>query len=207
MTPKELENNPRFELALELPHKSIAPFIIEQLKNKHWMISVLFFISFLFFLLFVHFIIQNIALDLTSWGETLFYIFIGIVFSFTLIIPIHESLHGIAYWLSGAKNIKVGAKLRQLIFYVSADQFVIDHKKFTFVALLPLILITASYIYLLFYLPYPWHFAVSISLFLHTLNCIGDIALLAFIYDQNKPVYTYDDVEQEKSFFYRSANH
>ncbi len=204
MTPEELENNPQFEIALKLAHSSITPFIIEQLKNKHWMTRVLFLISFIFFLLFIHYIIQNIALDLVNWGTMLLYTLIGIVFSFTLIIPIHEFIHGIAYWLTGARKINVGAKLRQFIFYVSADQFVIDHKKFTFVALLPFIIITSGYIYLLFNLPTPWHFAISISLFLHTLNCIGDITLLAFIHDQDKPVYTFDDIKQETSYFYRS---
>src|SRR5665648_101192 len=64
-------------------------------------------------------------------------------FSFTLLIFIHELLHGFAFLLLGFKKISFGGDIRKFVFYAQADQQVLSRHEFYFLALFPLVTIKA----------------------------------------------------------------
>ncbi len=129
--------------------------------------------------------------------------FYGLIISFSIIIPVHEIVHGIMYVLLGAKKILFGAELKQFAFYAVADEFVTGRTGFYILAISPFLVISllslAGFIFVRGVASYTY---ISM-LFFHTTMCIGDFALMSY-YDINKDkeIYTFDDVKSRISYFY-----
>ena len=117
-------------------------------------------------------------------------------------IPPHELLHGLAYRLLGARKIKFGMDLQQFIFYVTADRFPISKKELAVLAMTPFVLINLG----LIALTATWisQFTIfSASLLLcHNIMCIGDFAIISYAFSQKGELFTYDDIEKKKSYFF-----
>jgi hypothetical protein len=135
-------------------------------------------------------------------GKILWQIIAGILSGSILVIIPHELLHGLAYRLLGARRIKFGADLQQFIFYVTADQFPISRMELIFLAITPftvinLVLITIAAM---------WapHFTLFLSSLLlsHNMMCIGDFAVISYALGQKGKLFTYDDLEEKRSYFY-----
>jgi len=60
--------------------------------------------------------------------------FFGLVVFPLLIIPFHEGLHILPYFISGARRIKIGMDLSQYMFYVTAHRYVVTPHTFRIVA-------------------------------------------------------------------------
>lgn len=126
----------------------------------------------------------------------------GVLFCFTILIILHELLHGLAYKLSGAKNVYFGAIFSKFLFYAGSDQEEFNGTRYRFVALFPFVIITGvSLLMLLLYSEYiPFGLAV---LFVHTLFCGGDFAAANFIAKHDlKKIHTYDSREKGETYFY-----
>jgi hypothetical protein len=120
-----------------------------------------------------------------------------------LIIPIHELLHIIPYYFSGARNIRIGMDLKQYLFYVTAHRYVALPVQFRIVAVTPFIVISAVLIFLIFLLPGMWKWSLSIFLFVHATMCAGDFALLnLYFLNKDKKLYTWDDADKQEAYFY-----
>ena len=120
-----------------------------------------------------------------------------------LMIPVHEFMHVVPFFLTGAKRIRVGADLKQYIFYVTAHRHVISARQFRFVALIPFLVISAALIILILYLPGLWKWSLSVLLFVHATMCAGDFALLNFYYiNRHRKIYTWDDADEKMAYFY-----
>jgi len=133
----------------------------------------------------------------------LFHSLLGFIIFPVLLIPVHEFLHVIPFWLTGAKRIRAGADLKQYIFYVTAHRHVITAGQFRFVALVPFLIITFSLIALIIFLPELWKWSLSILLFVHTTMCAGDFAMLNFyLINRHRKIYTWDDADEKMAYFY-----
>jgi hypothetical protein len=122
-----------------------------------------------------------------SLREIMTHTVLGLVVLPLASIPLHELLHIIPYYISGARKIRIGMDLRQYLFYVTAHRYVAGPLQFRIVAVLPFFLIT-----------------VSLFLFVHTTMCAGDFALLNFYLSRRgRKIYTWDDADLKIAYFYQ----
>jgi hypothetical protein len=138
-----------------------------------------------------------------SFGQIFWYGLIGLISSFTLMVPIHELIHGIAFKALGARSLKFGKDLKQMMFYVTVDHFVLSRRDFSILALAPFIVITFILLILEVTLPGPLRWFCLSAMFWHANMCIGDFAMLAF-FEKHKyqEVFTFDDSQKKITYFY-----
>ncbi len=204
MTAPELQNNPSYHLLLMLPHDEIMPFVEEQFRNKSAIIKVYIGLNILLLAAMIVVAKFDISNGLIGGFSILKYIGVGALLVFTVGIPLHEGLHGLAYKLSGAPKISFGGNWRKFYFYAVADQFVANKVSFFFVALLPFVAINAFSLIPVFFVEISAKWILLGILFFHTTACAGDFAMLGF-YEQHrhcKELLTFDDVEGKQSYFY-----
>ena len=128
---------------------------------------------------------------------------IALFFSFSALIQIHELLHGIALKFTGAKEIHYGAYLRKFIFYAEADSHVLNKLQFTFVALMPLVIVKLLTVGgMLFFLSSPISYFMIIMMVTHSFFCAGDIGLFN-VFCRFNDVYTYDVRKEKKSYYFK----
>ena len=128
---------------------------------------------------------------------------LGLIVFPLLYVPVHELLHIIPYYLTGAKRIRIGMDLRQYMFYVTAHRHVTGKKQFKLVALVPFLITSAVMLYLILILPGLWKWSLSLFLFVHTTMCAGDFAMLNFYaLHKGKKIYTWDDFDEKTAYFY-----
>ncbi len=60
------------------------------------------------------------------------------------VIPAHELLHALAFRVRGARRIRFGARIRYLMFYAVAHEFVADYREMLFILYLPATTITIA---------------------------------------------------------------
>ena len=191
-------------LLLVLPHDEVVPFITDQFNRKTFAIWGYLGLN----ILLIAIIITVGALDISNeamsfWG-ILKYFGIGSILVFTVLVIVHESLHGLAYKLVGAPKISFGANWRMFYFYAMADSFVTNRKSFVFIALLPFLVISILVLSVLPFAAVHWKWLWLGVLFVHTTACAGDFAMLGF-YEQYRhagELLTYDDVSEKRSYFY-----
>lgn len=200
-TIEELEDGSSYEKVLTLPYSDIAPFVIGRLKSFNlpmvtvWVILAVTAFLTVWFWPGVRYTPANlhIIIGLAS----------GLVAVPVLLIPFHEGLHLIPFRLSGARDIRYGADLRQGIIYVTAHRFVADLRLFSIVAFTPFVVITTGIgAAIIFCTPW-WQWVLSLALFTHTTMCAGDTALIGFMRGFNhRNVYTWDDADRKEAYFY-----
>jgi hypothetical protein len=133
----------------------------------------------------------------------LFHTFLGLVFFPVMCIPVHEILHVIPYFISGARKIRIGMDLNQFIFYVTAHRYVANRLQFRIVAVIPFLIISLTLLFLIFSLTGLWKWSLSLFLFVHATMCAGDFAMLNFYWlNRRKKIYTWDDADQKMAYFY-----
>ncbi|MEM7101483.1 MAG: DUF3267 domain-containing protein [Bacteroidota bacterium] len=199
----ELKDNNNFYLLLELNHKEILPFIMEELRRKTITTFVFKGSCVILLLLYAVALYFYISSGAIGFAESIAFWCIGVFLGTTAIIPFHEWLHGIAYKLVGAPKVSYRGSFKQMMFYAAADQFVIGMNSFRFVALTPFVVISALLIAGYFHSGYALKFGILGFLISHTIACAGDFGLLSYIETQHdKTLYTYDDMENEVSYVY-----
>jgi hypothetical protein len=201
----ELRNSGEYELMAQLNHQQIKEFVIEQLTESSKIIKIYMIYQVLMIMIGMFFFTRSIVLAFKDYSMPLFYSLAALVFCFSVLIVIHELLHGIALKLSGAPKISFGGYLKKFVFYAEADQFVINRKQFAFIALTPLFavkLITLIGIIFLFNQPVLYFLIFIMSS--HSLFCAGDIGLYSvFLKLKNVEVFTFDVKAEKTSYFYR----
>ena len=148
---------------------------------------------------------KSVVVAFKGNSEPFIYILWSALFTFTILIIIHELLHGIALKFTGAKKIHFGAYLKKFIFYAEANRFVVNKKQFLVIALTPLFvikIITIIGVSLFFYSPLMYFFIFVMSA--HSLFCAGDIALLSIFYSfGNDKIFSFDEKTEKKSYYFR----
>ncbi len=204
---RELQEGTDYELVKVLDFSDLLPFIMEERTHPSWLTRS--FWGFLFLLIALAILDGFLTIEglQFGWSALLEAFGVGIFFSLTLLILVHEALHGLAYKLIGAPHIYFGGNWRKLYFYALADRFVVGKQAFFFVALTPFVLITlASLVSIFTWADAYWRWVLWGGLLMHTPNCLGDIYLMNFFLRSGPgPVYTYDDADEKKAWFFRRA--
>ena len=195
---EEMDKVDVFRKIAEIPYSELVPFILRYLKNVT-------FVTFIYWALcLISLIIAAfIRFQMKTGLDTLLHSLFGLIIFPVLIIPVHELLHIIPYYLTGARNIRIGMDLKQYFFYVTAHRYVAGPVQFIFVALLPFLLISAILISLIYQVPEPWKWSLSSFLFVHTTMCAGDAALVNFYFvNRKRKIFTWDDADKKVAYFY-----
>ena len=199
---EELNECQNFRQILAVRYSGLIPFIFKYLK-KVTFLTILFWSICISFLLIAVFVRSSVSTSLNTLGHSL----LGFVVFPILIIPFHEVLHIIPYYISGARDIRVGMDLKQYLFYVTAHRYVASPVQFISVALIPFIFISLMLIILILFLPALWKWSLSSFLFVHATMCSGDAALLNFYYvNRGKKIYTWDDADEKMAYFYEKMD-
>jgi hypothetical protein len=198
---EDLDDKTKYRQVAAISYHDLIPFILDQLRKKsvlmvsYWCLSI--------FLLLLAVRIRIYISGYFPIDKIFIHSLLGSIILPVLIIPVHELLHILPYWLSGARRIRVGMDLKQYLFYVTAHRYVASPAQFKIVALVPFLAISLASALLIFYLPGLWKWSLSLFLFVHTTMCAGDFALLNFYYiNRNKKIYTWDDADQKIAYFY-----
>jgi len=202
---QELEEGSGYEKVLTLNYGEIAPFVLSNLTRFSLSMALVW-------------ITTAVSIYLSVWywpglkfpsddPQVLRGLLTGLFMIPLLLVPLHEGLHLIPFRLAGARDIRLGADLRQGIFYVTAHRFVAGRGLFTLVALTPFILISTGIIIAMSLSPPWWQWVLAMSLTVHTTMCAGDAALLGFMHGyKHRRVYTWDDADRKEAYFFVSVN-
>lgn len=202
-TISELQNPEKFELVAKLHHDQIKEFVFGRIADGGKMIISFMIYQALMIAAGSYFLTKAVILAFRSSPGPLFITLAALVFSFTLMIPIHEMLHGIALKFTGAKHIHFGGYLKKFIFYAEADKHVLNRRQFAFIALTPLVAVQlTTLVFALLFLNQPQFYFVIFVMSAHSLFCAGDIGLLSVFYrETNAEIFTFD-VKSEKTSYY-----
>ena len=198
---EDLEEQEKFRLLFTIPYADLIQFIFDYLKKKS--LLTFFFWAICLFFLSAAIIIRVKIAGIYPSTNILLHSAIGFIILPLICIPVHEFLHIIPYFFSGAKNIRVGMDLKQYLFYVSAHRYVAAPLQFRIVALTPFLVISSGLIILVILLPGLWKWSLSVFLFVHATMCAGDFALLnLYFVNKDKKIYTWDDLDKKEAYFY-----
>jgi hypothetical protein len=198
---EDLDDQTKFRPILVIPYKELITFIFEYLKKVSGLM-ICFWSVCLFFLCFSLIIRVNIT-GAFPGINILFHSIMGLIVFPILCVPLHELLHIIPYYFSGARNIRVGMDLKHYLFYVTAHRFFASPSQFKIVAIIPFILISIITVLMVLLIPGLWKWSLSLFLFVHATMCAGDFALLNFYYlNRDKKIYTWDDADKKIAYFY-----
>jgi hypothetical protein len=198
---EDLEDQTTYRQILEISYEDLIPFILDYLKRKtlvtifFWSVCIIFFCT-----------AMRIRMNIAGYyplKDIMLHSVTGMILLPLLCIPVHELLHIIPYYFSGARNIRVGMDLKQYLFYVTAHRYVATPLQFRIVAIVPFLLITIALIFLILTMPGLWKWSLSVFLFIHTTMCAGDFALLNFYFTRKgRKVFTWDDADRKMAYFY-----
>lgn len=205
MTYNEIQNNPEYTEIACVKHEDVRTFITAEMEQQPLFVKIanMYQITGLLafvlggFKAFMPFFIQREA-DYLGW------LGIGILFSFSLLIVIHELIHAAAYRFVGVKNLSFGMYLRKFLFYVQADKQVVNYQQFKIVALAPSIVVSFLTILgmVIFYHEPVFYFFIPIFA-IHSIFTGGDFGLLSVF--QNRPeqdIVTFDLKSTATTYFY-----
>lgn len=202
---QELQNEERFELIAELNHKQIKEFVVNQLSKGGWLVKSFMIYQVIMLVLAAFIITRSVIFAFQENSEPLFYILAALVFCLSLLIVIHELLHGVAIKLTGAQRVNYGAYFRKFIFYAEADRHVLNKKQFTFIALTPFVVIKVlTVIGTVLFFHHPVAYLIVIIMCAHSLFCAGDIGLLSVFNNHgDSEIFTYDVKDEKKSYYFK----
>ena len=195
-TVEQLAKN-EFKLLNAYGPEGVKPFIQSYLKK--WTKSTKFYVA--TNTLTVLIILASLILNKQS-GLAFLYLLAGCIFSICL-IPFHEFLHLLTYKILGAKKTSLKSNFRKFYFIAIAHRFVANRKEFQAVILTPFVFISIILLFLLVIVHGFWLFVVLGIIFIHTIICSGDFALLSFLeFHSSKEILTFTDEETESIYFY-----
>lgn len=199
----DIRTDPGFHLLDKLHYDSIVEFATEYIRKRTRSMTFYVIIIIAFFLFQWSAFIYGITVSQLNAVSLLKQFLYGLIISMTIVIPLHELIHAIGYFILGARKIRFGVALKHFAFYAVADDFVINRAGFIFLALSPFIIVSllnlAGFILVPGYAAYTY---ISV-LFFHATMCAGDFALLSYFeFHRDKELYTFDDVRNKTSYFY-----
>jgi hypothetical protein len=198
---EDLEDQSKYRQILKIPYEDLVSFVLDYIRRKSGLMVFFWTICFIFLgtALYIRLNISGYFAFRNIFMHTL----LGLVVLPLIIVPVHELLHIIPYYLTGARNIRVSMDLRQYMFYVTAHRQVATARQFRLVALVPFAVISVAAFLLVLILPGLWKWSLSLFLFAHATMCAGDFALLNFYYlHHGRKIYTWDDFDQKIAYFY-----
>ena len=198
---KQLEEQ-GYSLDAAMHHNELIPFVVTHLFRKNFMTLGFLACNILFVSLWLVTCGYYLWNGVLSFNGLLKWSGFGALVILPL-IPVHEILHGIAYRICGAKHVSYKANWRKMYFMAIAHNFVTVRKAFYFIGLTPFIIISlGTFIAAVVALP-EYRVMWLSALWLHATMCAGDFGLMSYFREnRQKEVITYDDAEQELSYFW-----
>lgn len=204
MTVDELRQDPRFECWLSLRHEDILPFVQEEFSHRTAILRFYIFLNILLLLLMIALGAWQAYQGLITAGKIVQFSTLGLALALTVLVPVHEGIHGLAYKMAGAPRVQFGSDIRKFIFFAMADHFVVGRRQFHLVALAPFAAINFFSLLGIFFAPLTYQWLLMGVLLMHTGACAGDFAMLSFFRrHRQEEIYTYDDVAGGMSYFFR----
>jgi len=198
---EDLDDQTKYRHLLTIQYHDLIRFVLGYLKKRSALI-LFFYLICLFFLTLTVLARIKIA-GIFPETEIILHSVLGLIIFPVACIPVHELIHVIPYYISGARNIRAGMDLKQYLFYVTAHRYVATPIKFTLVAIAPFLIISTTISLLSFLLPGLWRWSLSLFLFAHATMCAGDFALMNFYFiNRDKKIYTWDDADKKIAYFY-----
>jgi hypothetical protein len=198
---EDLDDQSRYRHLFTLPYGDIASFVIDYIRRRTGL--TIFFWAFCLVAFGLALTIRINVAHFFEYRRIFFHTFLGLIVFPILIIPLHELLHVIPYFLSGARKIRVGMDLRQFIFYVTAHRHVASRGQFRLVAVCPFIIMTIALLFLILTLPGLWKWSFSLLIFVHSTMCAGDFAMLNYYHiNRRRKIYTWDNADLMEAYFY-----
>lgn len=198
---EDLEDQSKYRQILKVPYDGLVDFVLDYIRRKS-ALMVFFWSACIVFLGIALFVRINIA-GYFPFRNIFLHSCLGLIIFPILSIPVHELLHIIPYYLTGARNIRIGMDLKQYMFYVTAHRYVASENQFRFVALVPFLLISLTSLFLVLFLPGLWKWSLCLLLFIHSTMCVGDFAMLNYYaLHPGKKIFTWDDFDEKTAYFY-----
>jgi hypothetical protein len=198
---EDLEDQSKYRQILKIPYDELVTFVLDYIRRKS-SLMVFFWSSCIVFLGIAFFVRINIG-GYFPFRNIFLHTCLGLIIFPILCIPVHELLHIIPYYLTGARNIRIGMDLKQYMFYVTAHRYVATENQFRFVALVPYLVTSLAVFFLVLILPGLWKWSLSLFLFVHATMCAGDFAMLNFYsVHRGRKIYTWDDFDEKAAYFY-----
>ncbi len=201
-----ITDNPSFEQIEVIEHSNLKPFLRREITgNQGWGLLAKMYqgigfllVGFALIKAFAPFMTRRDTASLEGLG-------MGVLFTFTALIVLHELLHAIAYLIVGARRLSFGMNLKKFMFYVQADKKVLNYKQFMFVALAPAVVVAVvSLAGAIIYYGQPLYYFFMVILGVHGLFCGGDFGLLCFFENRKEDeIYTFDVKSEGKTYFYK----
>lgn len=198
---EDLEDQSKYRQILKIPYDDLVNFVLDYIRRKSGLM-VFFWSSSIVFLGIALFVRINIG-GYFPFRNIFLHTCLGLVIFPVLFIPVHELMHIIPYYLTGARNIRIAMDLKQYMFYVTAHRHVATENQFRFVALVPFLLTSLAGLVFVLILPGLWKWSLSLFLFVHATMCAGDFAMLNYYFlNKGKKIYTWDDFDEKTAYFY-----
>ena len=202
-TAEQIIKDSRFQLLDKLHFDDIVDFATTYVRKRTRSMFIYLVLIIIFFILqWSAFLFGIFANDMNTISLLKQFLY-GLIISLTIVIPIHELIHALGYFLLGARKIRFGAVLKHFSFYAVADDFVANRNAFIFLALSPFVIVSllnlAGFVFVHGYASYTY---ISV-LFFHATMCAGDFAMLSYFeFHRDKELYTFDNVGKKTSYFY-----
>lgn len=193
-----------FEQLEVLPYSEMIPFVQRQFQKPTRITRLYISLNVFMLMGMIGLAYWQISIGKVAFWQLLNAVFLGFAVSLTVLVPLHEAIHGIVYKLMGAPKVSFGGNWRKFYFYAAADRFVAGEQAFRLVALAPFVVLSVLAILgLLFTAPFVQWLLLGVLL-LHTGACAGDFGMLAF-YEDCPPgeIFTFDDVVAKKAYFFQ----
>jgi hypothetical protein len=203
---EKLKNDESFHQIMELDFDDMIPFVLSNIRKKGLYSRIYMTVNIITLAMLVFLMFYGLMQGWLSWMKLIKHFIIGVFAGSILVIPFHELIHGLAYRILGARKIKFGADLQQLIFFVTADRFPVTGGELYFLALLPFAVINTLILAVaIFWIP---ELIILFGFFLlaHNIMCIGDFAIVNYARNEAGEVFSYDEIEKRKSYFYKKED-
>ena len=195
MTPDEVANDGRYQLVAQFTHAELIGFVV------HWFFRRRSWLTHAHHAMSIATLLAIIATCRSILG-CLADLLLALVALLVIVLPLHEALHAVAYWFTGARDVRWDYSLRMAAVWVIAHRFVTGTRAFIFVALAPFVVINA----LLIAGAVLWPARASLLLFVllwHLHGSIGDWSLLNFVWmHRGRGFVTFDDADEGRSYFW-----
>lgn len=199
----KLQQDESYRKVKEIQYNNVLTFVFENIRPLRPSMYVYYGSMIIFSSLIVYFGIIGLTsseFSILRFGGILL---IGAFAGSIMVIPFHEGLHGLAYYILGARKIHFGADMKQMVFYVAANKYVLGRKEFFILALTPFVVINITVLCLITITGLSWQITGSCFLFFHNIMCLGDFAMVNYFQNnKSKELYTYDDHENRISYIY-----
>ena len=201
-----LRSGKEYQLVQELGFQEMIPFVLSHIRERGIMSLIYLGVNLGMLIVIVLYIFAGFLDQQLTWGGLIGQSLAGIFTGSILVIPLHELVHGVAYRLLGAKKIRFGADFQQFIFFVTADRYPVSGRQLHFLALAPFVVINILTIALTLSL-FPQKLLFSGFLLLsHNIMCIGDFAIANYVQRADRKLYSFDEPDEKKSYFYEKVN-